>query len=613
VRRTPHLTIRGSTTTTVAGAATAVAVALGVLSAGGAPAATAATTAGSNPTARALAVPATPHLRVRREATSAVLSWAAVARGASYRVLNDAGAVVWAGKAHTTTRSRLRPGTRYGWTVRAVGPHGGLSVPSPEVFLALPADTPSGLSATVTAAGVSLHWQPTPGAVRFRVVASDALGHHVGPARSVAGLSTSLTGLAPGSTTAWSVSAVGTDGAGSPWTPSVQVTAPTATPPTPTAAVSGGAPAPGLRSAVTLSWTAVPGAAAYDVYNHFGRRIQRTTVPGATIRGLPPGTLYTFTVASVDPAGFVSPPSPAVSVVTPRRPDPAVSTRTLTWGGIQRTYLVAIPSATLAGTSGPAPAVVMLHGLDDTAANFLATTRILQPALAAGEVVIAPESIDGIWNDGRLDEPGKPGRDDVGFVMAAVDTLVNSGMVDPARVTVAGFSNGAGLAMRIAATDPDQVAELVSFSGALLSDGRAVLPTVSVPAVLIHGDADRTQPWIGRPQINPDLPAQMSQPATRKVWQLTDGDAGPAAVTRIAAPAWAPALSSTIVQSWTATTPTSTPFTFYKVPGGTHSWPYEPCAVGANSGCSADARTDAQPEPFDGTALLVGIAETAHR
>lgn len=579
--------------------------------------------AGGAVTAAVPGVPARPRVWLVR--TTAVLTWAAVPGAVAYRVLNHSGRAVWAGTARTTTRSAMRPGGRYGFRVQAVGPHGGRSAPSAQTLLAVPPAVPGGVVAVVSAAGVTLRWDRTAGAIGFRIAADDATGHPTGAPRSAPGRSASLSWLAPGSTSGWSVAAIAANGTGSAWSTPVRVTAPTATPATPLATVSTGSTGPGgartTTAAVTLSWPAVPGAAGYALYNHTGRRVRTVTATRTTIGRLQPGTRYTWSLASVNSARFVSPQSTAVTVVTPRLPDPAVTTRSLTWGGLQRTYLVATSTgattgATVGGpvTTSPAPAIVLLHGLGDTAADVLATTRILQPALAAGMVVIAPESIGGIWNDGRLDAPGRPGRDDVGFVLAAVDALVARGVVDPDRVTMAGYSNGAGLAMRIAAADPGRVAELVSFSGALISDGRALLPTAPVPTVLVHGDADTIQPWAGRPQLSPELPAQYSQPVTSRIWRLADGETGQPAATVIEAPAWDPGLAATLVQRWTAPAGTAgtAPFTFYRVVGGQHRWSYEPCAPATNTGCSADDRTDAQAEPFDATALLVSVAATAH-
>lgn len=556
-----------------------------------------------------------------------MLTWAGVPGAARYRVLNHSGRAVWVGRARTTTRGGMRPGGRYGFRVQAVGPHGRRSAPSAETPLAVPPAVPGGVVAVVSDGGASLRWKRTAGAVGFRIAADDAAGHPTGAPRTARGWSTSLSWLSPGSTSAWSVAAVAANGTGSAWSSPVRVTAPTATPATPLATLSTGSTGgtggtqpgvPPATTAVTLSWPAVPGAAGYALYNHAGRRVRTVTATRTTIAKLQRGTRYTWSLASVNSARFVSPRSTAVTVVTPRVPDPPVDARTLTWGGLERTYLVAVPAgSSIPGSSParPAPAIVLLHGLGGTAVNILATTRILRPALAAGIVVIAPDSVGGIWNDGRLDAPGRPGRDDVGFVLAAVDSLVASGVVDPDRVTVAGFSNGAGLAMRIAAADPDRVAELVSFSGALISDGRAVLPTVPVPTVLVHGDDDAIQPWGGRPQLSPELPAQFSQPETSRIWRVADGATGSPVSTTIAAPAWDPQLAATLVQSWTAPAGATgtAPFTFYRVVGGQHRWAYELCAPAADTGCSADDRTDAQAEPFDATALLVSTAGSAHR
>ena len=121
--------------------------------------------------------------------------------------------------------------------------------------------------------------------------------------------------------------------------------------------------------------------------------------------------------------------------------------------------------------------------------DLVAATR------AAGEVLAMPESSGPAFNDGRLGAWGP--ADDV-FAIAIIRQLAGSGSADPRRITVAGFSNGAGMAMRLAAEHPGLVAAVVSVDGELLAGAGAPRPTAPVRIYLVHGTADLMQPWSGR-------------------------------------------------------------------------------------------------------------------
>jgi polyhydroxybutyrate depolymerase len=68
-----------------------------------------------------------------------------------------------------------------------------------------------------------------------------------------------------------------------------------------------------------------------------------------------------------------------------------------------------------------------------------------------------------VWNDGR---PGyDPRLDDVQFVRAMLDELDRRFSVDRKRIYVVGFSNGAGLAYRLAIELNDRIASFAAVAG----------------------------------------------------------------------------------------------------------------------------------------------------
>ncbi len=126
--------------------------------------------------------------------------------------------------------------------------------------------------------------------------------------------------------------------------------------------------------------------------------------------------------------------------------------------------------------------MVALHGLDGEAGAFARGTGLAAAAADAGVALVVPHASGRAWNDGRL---GPDGPDDAAFVRAVVAELVAEGVVHPGRVVVSGFSNGAGMAMVLAAQHPLDWAGVVAVSGELLAGrgrpGPCLPPRVAGP------------------------------------------------------------------------------------------------------------------------------------
>jgi polyhydroxybutyrate depolymerase len=119
-----------------------------------------------------------------------------------------------------------------------------------------------------------------------------------------------------------------------------------------------------------------------------------------------------------------------------------------------------------------------------------------------------------LWNDGS----GRtPPREDVAFVAAVIDDLAAQHLIDTRRVFVTGFSNGAGLAFRVAAELSPRIAAVAPVAGhCWLSDPR---PEMSRATLFLIGDADPlvplaggtvTTPW-GRTEVRPSVAATLEK------------------------------------------------------------------------------------------------------
>ena len=128
----------------------------------------------------------------------------------------------------------------------------------------------------------------------------------------------------------------------------------------------------------------------------------------------------------------------------------------------------------------PAPLVVMLHGAGGNARGALQPFAAL--ADEAGVVLLAPESRGRSWD---VAEGGY--GPDVAFIEAAMDAVFDRVAIDPSRVALEGFSDGASYALSLGVMNGDLFTHLIAFSpGFLAGHSYAGKP----PIFLAHGEAD---------------------------------------------------------------------------------------------------------------------------
>jgi len=147
-----------------------------------------------------------------------------------------------------------------------------------------------------------------------------------------------------------------------------------------------------------------------------------------------------------------------------------------------RDGLLYVPSGYNAGS--PAPLVLMLHGAGRASNESI--QAFLPVADAAGLVVLAPDSRGRTW-----DFLYGPYGADVAFIDAALEHVFHRCAIDPARVAIAGFSDGASYALSLGLTNGDLFTRIVAFSPCIL----APAAYVGHPRIFIsHGTDDRVLP-----------------------------------------------------------------------------------------------------------------------
>lgn len=173
---------------------------------------------------------------------------------------------------------------------------------------------------------------------------------------------------------------------------------------------------------------------------------------------------------------------------------PGRSTMTMTVDGIERTYSVRVPRGATEGRR--LPLVLLLHGFTGTGTLVEGYTRFGALADRENFFLVTPEGLGRPtgWNAGFINL-GRAGVDDLKFLGQLLDDVVEEYPVDRNRVFVAGHSNGAMMANRLAAARPDRIAAISAVAG-VIGVGRAQKtvmpkPTGRVNVLHIHGTDDR--------------------------------------------------------------------------------------------------------------------------
>jgi polyhydroxybutyrate depolymerase len=204
------------------------------------------------------------------------------------------------------------------------------------------------------------------------------------------------------------------------------------------------------------------------------------------------------------------------------------SATTMEFAGRLRTFEMYVPPT----APRPLPVVLVLHGGKGTAGQMRRYTNF--DALAAREGIIAvyPQGTDGTWNDGRPELGRMSARaadsDDIEFLLALVDTLVERGLADAKRIYAAGISNGGMMALRLACEHPERVAA-IAVVAANQPEAVDCAPKLPVPIVFFHGTDDRFMPFAGGAILqwaNIDRGKVLSSTETVDRWRDIDGCTG---------------------------------------------------------------------------------------
>jgi polyhydroxybutyrate depolymerase len=176
----------------------------------------------------------------------------------------------------------------------------------------------------------------------------------------------------------------------------------------------------------------------------------------------------------------------------------------------------------------PAPLVLLFHGFGGNGRSILDYSGFGATADRHGYIAVAPDGQGAprFWNVAMSTDAA----DDVAFVRQVLDEVTAGLCIDSHRVYAAGFSNGGGMALRLACDMPGTVAAV----GVVASMFPQCAATPATPLIAFHGTSDPELPFNGGrlPDEATDFP-----PVRRVVseWAVGLGCDGLARISRPAA------------------------------------------------------------------------------
>ncbi len=212
--------------------------------------------------------------------------------------------------------------------------------------------------------------------------------------------------------------------------------------------------------------------------------------PGAGTE-TPPGTGTGTSRAESGPT-----PSPVGSPGCGKAPARVgASTQHVSALGRDRSFTLVVPDGY--SPSVPYPLVFVLHGGGGGAAGARTQTD-LEKVAGGHALFVYPEAIGGTWN---LDAPTSS-NGDVALFDAVLLLAHNALCVDPHRVFLTGFSNGAYMANQLACKRGERIRAVVTHagggpyetSGSYDATGHLVCPGKAVASLVVHGNSDGTVP-----------------------------------------------------------------------------------------------------------------------
>ncbi len=264
---------------------------------------------------------------------------------------------------------------------------------------------------------------------------------------------------------------------------------------------------------------------------------------------------------------------------SPRRgslPDNGTVCQAIDFDGLTRTFRLYVP-----GPDAPRPLalVFVLHGGGGTGIGMVHLTGdgFHDRAARDGAIIVYPDAVERIWNDGRR-FPGcrshSENIDDVGFISRLIDRIAEEHPIDLNRVYATGISNGGMMSFRLGCGLSQRLAAIAPVVANMPDDlMRDCAPARPVSVLVTNGTEDPLIPFEGGHVVSP----QRSRGLVKSVddslafWARHNGCGAQADVTL--PPERAPGDRTRLERAVWPNCSAGVSVTLNKIVGGGHTWP----------------------------------------
>jgi len=175
------------------------------------------------------------------------------------------------------------------------------------------------------------------------------------------------------------------------------------------------------------------------------------------------------------------------------------NTKTIQIDGLERTYHVYLPNNF--NETNTTPMVLALHGGGGTGKRFerdVSAGTLTEAAEERGMILVMPDGIDKRWNDGRTEHFGNDSMyDDIGFISALIDKMIQDYGVDSDRIFATGISNGGIMSIRLGLDLSNKIAAIAPVTASMAKVVESKVPNFPISMLLINGTADPLVPYSG--------------------------------------------------------------------------------------------------------------------
>ncbi|RME45375.1 MAG: hydrolase [Deltaproteobacteria bacterium] len=183
---------------------------------------------------------------------------------------------------------------------------------------------------------------------------------------------------------------------------------------------------------------------------------------------------------------------PTITCVEPKDGEVGRSVRTITSGGLERTFRLYVP--TIYDPSKGHALVFDMHGFGGNMDQQAEATGYEEKAEVRGFIVVHPQGVDDSWNGGSCcGTAAEQNIDDVGFISDMIDAISAEYCIDPRYVFATGMSNGGFMSHRLGCELADRIAAIGPNSGIIGIENCS--PARNVPVLQSHGTRDVIVPY----------------------------------------------------------------------------------------------------------------------